>query len=109
MGGVTNRHSNRVQQALTDPANSRDLAYGKVAHKVLDRLRIVGQMKLPVRLILTRKANLYHETGERVKETFVLCRNRSESQSVYSENACGGQVGEMHTLASIWNCGEGNQ
>jgi hypothetical protein len=89
MGGVTNLHPDTVQQALTNPADPRDLAYGKVAHKVLDRVRIVRQMKLPVRLILTRKANLYQETGERIKETFVLCRNRSESQSVYSENACG--------------------
>jgi hypothetical protein len=109
MGGATNLHPNRVQQALTDPANPRDLAYGKVAHKVLDRLGIVRQTELPVRLVLKRKANLYQETGERIKETFVLCRNRSESQSVYNENACGSQADEMHTLASIWNCSDGDQ
>ena len=89
MGGETNLHPNRVQQALINAANTRDLAYGKVAHKVLDRLRIVRQMKLPVWFILKRKANLYQETGKRIKETFVLCRNRSESQNVYSKNACG--------------------
>lgn len=89
MGGATNLHPNRPQQAFTNPANPRDLAYGKVAHKVLDRLRIVRQMKLPVRLILKRKVNLYQETGETIKETSVLCRNRSESHSGYSENACG--------------------
>jgi hypothetical protein len=89
MRGAANLHPNRVQQALTNPANSRDLAYGKVAHKVLDRLGIVRQMKLSVWFILKRKASLYHETGERIKETFVLCRNISKSRSAYSENACG--------------------
>jgi hypothetical protein len=89
MGYATNLHPNGVQQALTNPANPRDLAYGKVAHKVLDLLKIVRQTKLPVRLILKQKASLYQETGERIKGSFVLCRNRSESQSVYSENECG--------------------
>jgi hypothetical protein len=59
-----NLHSNRVQQALTDPANSRDLAYGKAAHKVPDRLGIMRQMKLPVRLILIQKMNLYQGSGD---------------------------------------------
>ena len=68
MRGAANLHPNRVQQALTNPANSRDLAYGKVAHKVLDRLGIVRQMKLPVWFILKRKASLYQETGERKKK-----------------------------------------
>lgn len=68
--GAANLHPNRVQQALTNPANPRDLAYGKVAHKVLDRLRIVRQMKLPVWFILKRKANLHQETGKRKKRNF---------------------------------------
>jgi hypothetical protein len=33
---VTNRHPNRVQQTLADPADSWNLAYGQVPHKVLD-------------------------------------------------------------------------
>ena len=55
MKSAKNLHTNRVQQALIDSTNARDLAYGKVAHKVLDRLGIVRQMKLPVRLILKPK------------------------------------------------------
>ena len=52
MKSAKNLHTNRVQQALIDSTNARDLAYGKVAHKVLDRFGIVRQMKLAVRLIL---------------------------------------------------------
>ena len=66
MGGTTNLHPNRVQQALTNPANPWDLAYGKVAHKILDLLRVVRQTKLAVWLILKQKASLYHEIGERI-------------------------------------------
>jgi hypothetical protein len=64
MKSVKDLDPDRVQQAFIDPANSRDLAYGKVAHKVLDRLGIVRQMKLPVRLILKQETKLYQETGQ---------------------------------------------
>ena len=61
----TNLHPNRVQQALADPADSWYLANGEVLHKVLDRIRIVRQVKLPVWLILDQQSSLYEN---RVKE-----------------------------------------
>ena len=65
---VTDCHPNRVQQALADPANSWNLAYGQVLHKVLDRLRRMRQAKLPVWFILDRKISLYQEIDCRVKD-----------------------------------------
>ena len=76
---ATNSCPNRIQQALTNSANPRYLAYGEVAHEVLDRLGVVRQIKLSIRLVLGRKANLYRENEKKMKETVVLCRNRSES------------------------------
>lgn len=64
MRGAANLHPDRVQQALINSANTRDFAYGKVAHKVLYRLRIVRQMKLPVWFILKRKANWIRKLEE---------------------------------------------
>jgi hypothetical protein len=49
---ATDLHPNRVQQALVNPANPRNLANRKVLHKVLDRLGSVRQVKLPIWLIL---------------------------------------------------------
>lgn len=66
MKGEKNLHPNRVQQALIDPTNSRNLAYGKAAHKVPDSLGIVRQMKLPVRLVLMQEMNLYQGSGDAV-------------------------------------------
>jgi len=65
---VTNRHPNRVQQALADPADSWNLAYGQVPHEVLDRLGRMRQVKLPVWLILDRKGSLYRKAECRVKD-----------------------------------------
>jgi len=65
---VTNRHSNRVQQALADPTDSWNLAYGQVPHEVFDRLGRMRQVKLPVWLILDRKVSLYQKTDCQEKD-----------------------------------------
>ena len=72
MKSAKNLHTNRVQQALIDSTNARDLAYGKVAHKVLDRLGIVRQMKLPVRLILEPKNELVTEDWLANKRSYLV-------------------------------------
>lgn len=76
---VTDRHANRVQQALGDPADSWDLTYGQILHEVLDRLGRMRQVKLPVWLILDRKINLHQETDCQVR--IIPCQNISETSS----------------------------
>ena len=73
---ATNRHPNRVQQALADPANSWNLAYGQVPHEVLDRLGRMRQVKLPVWLILDRKVSSCQKTD---------CRESTLSEHIWAK------------------------
>jgi len=96
---VTDRHTNRVQQALADPADSWNLAYGQTLHEVLDRLGRMRQAKLPVWLILDRKISLYRETDCQVR--VIPCQNISETNSVQGKTGVRLIGGRDTTLANI--------
>jgi len=96
---VTDRHTNRVQQALADPADSWDLAYGQILHEVFDRLGRMGQVKLPVWLILDRKISLHQETDCQVR--IIPCQNISETSSVQGKTGVRLIGGRDSTFANI--------
>jgi hypothetical protein len=96
---VTDRHANRVQQALADTADSWDLAYGQILHEVLDRLGRMKQVKLPVWLILDGKISLHQETDCQVRT--IPCQNISETSSVQGKIEVRLIGGGDTTLANI--------
>ena len=101
MKSAKNLHTNRVQQALIDSTNARDLAYGKVAHKVLDRLGSVRQMKLPVRLILKPKKELVTEDWLANKGSYLVGAYLGHRAYTVRFRAVGERK-KMLTLANIW-------